>query len=474
MESKYQIFLSYSNRDSELAQTVFEFLTSQCLRVFFSRVTLHAIPAYREAIDAALDDAQVLVAVGASAANLRSAWVEAEWGTFVHAIRSGRKPRGAVFTYVMGIDDGDLPRCLREGRVIKHGSGSLEVLAKEAAQVLGVQLSPPPSPGRCVAGAASRGEDADNQIPFRVVDTIMVRKDSRTAEIQLCVGDLSELPPEHAVDVLVVSAYRNEYAPMPGSLIGSLDRKGVSLDHLAKARQVDLRDAFSCWLSREITDRRRGIEFRRVLCFEPSKEANASELVGDIYRSLAPFVAGQDPIRAVATPLVASGFQRADPKAMLKHLVEASIQWMSTGFPLSCLKIVCLPRPDFAELGSLFAELKTRHADTASEDASLFSYDFFISYAHADAHEVSYFEEVLRARHPELRLFVDRKEISVGAEWQREIFESLDDCRKVIAFYSPAYLNSKVCLDEFNIGLCRHRESKEPVLAPVYLYSTRP
>ena len=105
--------------------------------------------------------------------------------------------------------------------------------------------------------------------------------------------------------------------------------------------------------------------------------------------------------------------------------------------------------------------------------ASGFEFDLFVSYAHADALEVSYFEELLHARHPELRLFIDRKEMSAGAAWQREIFESLDDCRKVIVFYSPSYLKSKVCLDEFNIGLCRHRESKEPILVPIYLYSAR-
>jgi hypothetical protein len=173
----------------------------------------------------------------------------------------------------------------------------------------------------------------------------------------------------------------------------------------------------------------------------------------------------------VATPLVATGFRRAEPAAMLKHLVEAGIQWMSTGLPLSCLKIVCLPRPDFADLATIFANLKTRYTDTSAGTDSSFSYDCFISYAHADAREVSYFEEVLRARHPELHLFMDRKELSAGAAWQREIFESLDDCRKVIPFYSPAHLNSKVCIEEFNIGLCRHRESVEPVLAPIYLYS---
>jgi hypothetical protein len=472
MESKYQVFISYRSSDVELAQSVFDYLTSRGLRVFFSKVTLQARPAYREAIDVALEEAQVLIAVGTSAGSLQGAWVEAEWGFFISELRSGRKAHGELFCYCKDIDSADLPPSLRHYPFIKHSSGSLEVLAVDVARVLDVQLSSETKVlDHDMARMPSPDEGTGNQTPFRVVDTIKVMKGPNTGEIQLCIGDLSELPPEEAVDVLVVSAFRDEYSPVPGSLIGSLDRKGVSLEQLAKTKQADLRDAFSCWLSREISVPQPGIQFRRILCFEPSKAANAPGLVGDIYRSLAPFVVGQDPIRTVATPLVATGFQRADSKTMLKDVVEASIQWMSTGLPLSCLKIVCLPRPDFSELASLFAKLKTNYALTVPKEASQYTYDFFISYAHTDEAEISYFTKILQTRHPQLRLFIDRKEMSAGAAWQREIFESLDDCRKVITFYSPSYLKSKVCLDEFNIGLCRHRESKTPVLVPVYLYS---
>ena len=54
-----------------------------------------------------------------------------------------------------------------------------------------------------------------------------------------------------------------------------------------------------------------------------------------------------------------------------------------------------------------------------------------------------------------------------------QIFESLDDCKKVVSFFLPAYLTSKLCLEEFNIALCRHRESEESILAPIYLYSAQ-
>lgn len=122
---------------------------------------------------------------------------------------------------------------------------------------------------------------------------------------------------------------------------------------------------------------------------------------------------------------------------------------------------------------AVFAELKTRYSRPLDAASSQHRYDIFLSYAHANAREVAWLEQQLRERKPDLRLFIDRRELNVGSAWQREIFESLDDCARVVAVYSPDYLASKVCLEEFNIALCRHRKSAQPVLAPIYLYSAK-
>lgn len=78
---------------------------------------------------------------------------------------------------------------------------------------------------------------------------------------------------------------------------------------------------------------------------------------------------------------------------------------------------------------------------------------------------------VLRSRRPGLRIFVDRLELRTGAAWQQHIFDSLEESRKVICVFSPEYLASKVCKEEFNIALFRHREAADGVILPVYLLS---
>jgi len=66
---------------------------------------------------------------------------------------------------------------------------------------------------------------------------------------------------------------------------------------------------------------------------------------------------------------------------------------------------------------------------------------------------------------------MDRLQLDPGTSWQQRIFESLDHCAKVVALLSPAYINSKVCLEEFNIALYRQREASATILIPIYLYS---
>ncbi|MGY8796943.1 MAG: toll/interleukin-1 receptor domain-containing protein, partial [Woeseiales bacterium] len=78
----------------------------------------------------------------------------------------------------------------------------------------------------------------------------------------------------------------------------------------------------------------------------------------------------------------------------------------------------------------------------------------------------------LLAANPKLQVFLDRLELKPGAAWHQHIFDSLDSSRKVICIYSPAYLKSKICQEEFNIALIRHRESTEAVLLPVLLTTT--
>jgi hypothetical protein len=305
---------------------------------------------------------------------------------------------------------------------------------------------------------------------MELIDTITVRHQGNERFVMLFVGDLASLPEREAVDVLIVSAFPDDYIPTRRSLIGALARVGVSVAELAQDKEVDLRRFSSCWLSRPIERPR--VHFHRLLCFEPRHRGRAPEVVGDIFRSIVPFTTGSPPISKVAMPLLASGDQGESPEVMLEALADASVHWLSVGLPLDRIKIVIRDSRDSQSLRETFDRVKRRHADVPTgQQRPSFRFDLFVSYSHKNKAEVDHLVTELQGRRPALRVFVDRLELSAGAAWQQHIFDSLDHSRKVICAYSPDYLVSRVCKEEFNIALFRHREAQDGVLLPLYLYT---
>ena len=69
---------------------------------------------------------------------------------------------------------------------------------------------------------------------MQLLDYIQVKTDKGFADIELYLGDLSAIPKEHKVDIVILSAFPNTYSPTPNTLIGSLDQKGLSVAKLAR------------------------------------------------------------------------------------------------------------------------------------------------------------------------------------------------------------------------------------------------
>jgi hypothetical protein len=63
---------------------------------------------------------------------------------------------------------------------------------------------------------------------MELLDTITVRHQGNERLVILFAGDLARLSEREAVDVLIVSAFPNDYTPTQGSLIGALSVKVTS------------------------------------------------------------------------------------------------------------------------------------------------------------------------------------------------------------------------------------------------------
>lgn len=287
--------------------------------------------------------------------------------------------------------------------------------------------------------------------------------------IELLQGDLTTPAPEHPFDLLVVSAFPNDYFPTPSSLIGALYRKGVSVGALARTKEIDLRTFFSCWMSTDVSAS--GLGFNRILCFEPAVRGSPPDVIGDIFRSLMPILGDHPEISAIAMPLVAAGDQSWPVDKIVTPLIDAAVHWMRIGLPVDVIKIVTHSDAQSLEATKAFQESPFFQRQPIAEGRDDADFDVFISYAHEDKNHAIALEQNLVERLPNIRLFIDRKSISIGKAWQPEIFESIDRCRKLVALLSPAYLRSKVCKEEFNIAWARSRDSDTEILFPMYLYT---
>jgi hypothetical protein len=141
--------------------------------------------------------------------------------------------------------------------------------------------------------------------------------------------------------------------------------------------------------------------------------------------------------------------------------------------PFDVVKIVVYSEASASRLKSLFESLSAL-GNPESTDRPTFStqYDCFISYSREDNPAVDLILAALKELYPEIRVFRDQDGIRAGESWQAKIDDALENCRKVVALYSPGYLRSSMCKEEFNLARLRHRESSEAVLVPIYLRST--
>jgi hypothetical protein len=178
-------------------------------------------------------------------------------------------------------------------------------------------------------------------IPMRLLSQIIVDGPGRKATIQLLQGDLTALPKEHNADILVISAFPNDYTALPGSLMCALKEKGIDVGEMAKDKSVDLVSRLGCWLSKPLsTAQQDQFNFKQILCFEPSRQDGSPEMVvGNIFRCINNFVF-DDQNNVIAMPVLASGKQKVPIEKMLPAMLDACIFWLQSGIPLDAIKLM--------------------------------------------------------------------------------------------------------------------------------------
>lgn len=135
-------------------------------------------------------------------------------------------------------------------------------------------------------------------------------------KIHLMTGSISAM--EEETDLLVCSAYKGDYTPVGGTLIGGLmwERK-ISVRSLALDPELDLR-SMGCWLSRET-----GTCFKRIACVELlspedlfAGEDRTQKILTSTFSTLRFLCEQADlrgiPLRTMTMPILGTGNQGID------------------------------------------------------------------------------------------------------------------------------------------------------------------
>lgn len=301
---------------------------------------------------------------------------------------------------------------------------------------------------------------------IRLQDSISVVTSFGEHVVELCYGDITKLPVEEKMDIIMVSAFIGDYSNATGTLIGALSfNLGLSTSELSRDKDMDLRTHYSCWLSKPLPE---GLPFRRLLCFEKTRGSSDSSLerqIRDIFKVLVPILKNQN--TTIITPLLATGNQRSDQITVLHSIVSGAISWIQAGLPLKQLKIV-IYEDNNEELNRKFAKLKETHLKSQNKRHDVKEYDIFLVYQPTDATVVSSLKQNLLAKNDQLSIYSDPSKFNQKGVWQQGIFDLMMSSKRIVPVLTPNYVKSDECLEMFNMAICCTRRKGKDLLVPLY------
>ena len=197
---------------------------------------------------------------------------------------------------------------------------------------------------------------------MQLLSQITIPQKAGDATIQLLQGDLTAIPKEHAVDILAISAYPNNYEVVDkATLMAALYAKGIIVADLAKDKAADLLGNLNCWLSKPLPpEQQQQFNFKKILCFEPPPGSEKEKLVANIFRCINNFAFDKQN-NIIAIPVLASGNQKVPMEKMLPAILDAAIFWLESGLPLSYIKLVLRTETQVAAALPIFIQAKEQY-----------------------------------------------------------------------------------------------------------------
>lgn len=242
-------------------------------------------------------------------------------------------------------------------------------------------------------------------------------------------------------DVVVCSAFKNDYTPVPGTLIGSLwSNLGISVQGLSRQREIDMLSQ-SCWLSEEIPGK-----IRRIACLElldwnilvkmirhGIEDSGAITLLKSSFLTLRHLLETADerciPIRSVALPVLGSGNQGIEIEYIAVPLFHQCKKMFQTIDSLTNIDFYERNRSRAQKLNEILFSLIDRKDQ-----------DVFISYSSKQTDRAHVLGNFLTAEG--LSIWIAPEGIPPGSDYTAEIPAAISNAKAVVLVFTPEAMRS--------------------------------
>lgn len=249
--------------------------------------------------------------------------------------------------------------------------------------------------------------------------------------LRVVLGDLCDA--EGRYDVVVCSAFRDNYRPTRGTLVGALwERRGISVTELAREPELDLK-AMGCWLSRELEG-----TFRRIACVElltyqkrHDQRLFCSALLKGAFSTLRFVLEQADlrgiPVSRVALPLLGTGNQKLAVADIAGPLINQCLRALETVEGLECITFYERRLDRLMELTGMLEQMV--------HPPERLPCQVFISYSHYQLEQAARIRQILERRG--LRCWMAPGSIPTGSDYSREIPVVLHEVRVLVLLLTP-------------------------------------
>lgn len=249
--------------------------------------------------------------------------------------------------------------------------------------------------------------------------------------LRVVLGDLCEA--EKPCDVVVCSAFRDNYRPTRGTLVGALwEKQGISVAELARKPELDLK-AMGCWLSGELEGTIRRIACVEILTLEKRHDQRlfCSALLKGAFSTLRFVLEQADvqgiPVSQVALPVLGTGNQKLSVADIAGPLINQCMAALETVEGLKCITFYERRLDRLMELTGMLEQMvhPPRHRGC----------QVFISYSHYQLELAARIRQTLEQRG--IRCWMAPESIPAGSDYSREIPVVLHQVQALALLLTP-------------------------------------